>query len=109
MASKAGNDELQRAISEMGAALDSLRESKTADTAADVEAHRSYYSDENLKQAIQQVESALDALRQVAAQQEDDADVEAHRSYYSDESLKQAIQQLEKALRGLTRPSTASR
>jgi len=64
---------------------------------AEVEAH-AFMSDENLKQAIEEVEDALASLKDFEARRDpDDSEVEAH-AFMSDESLKQAIERLEGAL-----------
>jgi hypothetical protein len=55
----------------------------------EVEAHH-MFSDERLKQAVTQVESALAGLRQLSTPPPDGDEVEAHHMY-SDERLKQAV------------------
>jgi hypothetical protein len=64
----------------------------------DVEAQRlAMWSDERLKQAIEQTQAALGTLTQLR-----ENDVEAHRvAAWSDERLKQAIEQTESALAAL--------
>ena len=57
------------------------------------------WSDETLKQAIQQIENALAALAKLDAKREP-AEVEGQR-LYSDETLKQAIEQVKSALAAL--------
>jgi len=102
-------DTLERMIEELGgvvSALKRLQQPAAGGEDADVEAHRFHgYSDENLKQAIAQLEDALASLRALEPQAAEDADVEAHRTYWSDESLKQAITQLENALAELRKLS----
>jgi hypothetical protein len=65
----------------------------------DVTGHGYRWSDEDLKQAITRVESALEALRSMGADQ--DAEVEGHVVKWSDEDLKQAVRSLTDALESL--------
>lgn len=67
----------------------------------EVEGQARAYSDENLKQAIQQVEDALSALQKLKAEGGSTAEVEGQARLYSDENLKQAVQQVEAALAAL--------
>ena len=66
----------------------------------DLEGHGYGLSDENLKQAISQVQDALQVLRQLQPTHDQD-DVHGHISSWSDENLKQAITRLENALAAL--------
>jgi uncharacterized protein YacL (UPF0231 family) len=66
----------------------------------DVEGHAYSWSDENLKQAISQIQDALQVLRQLEPSQAED-DVEGHAYSWSDENLKQAVSRLENALAAL--------
>ena len=69
--------------------------------AAEVEGQRFVgYSDETIKQAIQQVENALAALAKLDAKREP-AEVEGQYRAYSDETLKQAVEQVKSALEAL--------
>jgi polyhydroxyalkanoate synthesis regulator phasin len=64
----------------------------------DVQGHSASWSDENLKQAIAEVEDALAKLRDLDAPGDD---VQGHASMYSDETLKQAIESLSEAVASL--------
>jgi bacterioferritin-associated ferredoxin len=67
---------------------------------AEVQSHalsRRYVSDEQVKQAVEQVQSALALLREI----ETDPEVQSHalsRRYVSDERVKQAVEQVQNAL-----------
>ncbi len=65
----------------------------------DVAGHGYRWSDENLKQAVTQVQSALETLRSMGA--DEDAEVEGHALKWSDEDLKQAVKSLSDALESL--------
>ena len=65
----------------------------------DVTGHGYRWSDENLKQAVTQVQSALETLRSMGA--DEDAEVEGHALRWSDEDLKQAVKSLSDALESL--------
>ena len=62
----------------------------------DTEGQGYRWSDENLKQTITQVESALATLRQVGADDDDDTEGQGYR--WSDENLKQEIKPVADAL-----------
>ena len=64
------------------------------------------YSDENLKQAIAEVENALAALRTLDG---DDAEVQGHGYKWSDEDLKEAVTSLSDALEALKAIDTQRR
>jgi hypothetical protein len=74
----------------------------------DVQGHSSSWSDENLKQAISQVQDALQVLRQLEPTQAEDDDVEGHGYSLSDKNLKQAVSRLENALAALRAVRTTS-
>jgi hypothetical protein len=73
----------------------------------DVEGHAYGWSDENLKQAISQVQDALQVLRQLEPTHDQD-DVEGHAYSWSDENLKQAVSRLENAVAALRALRTTS-
>jgi len=85
-----------RLLSKRGRAMEQKRV-KPIET--EVEGHVYKWSDEVLKQTITEVESALAALRELDAG--DDNDVEGHGYRWSDEQLKQAITKLDDALQSL--------
>ena len=90
----------EAAIREVEEAVQALH-ALVPEAGADVEAHRYYSSDENLKQVIERLEDALSQLRELEPAAEEDAEVEAHRGYISDENLKQAIKKVEHAIETL--------
>jgi hypothetical protein len=68
----------------------------------DVEGHLMRWSDQELKQAVAQVEDALAALRELETGPAGGEDVEGHASRgWSDRELKQAVAQVEDALAAL--------
>ena len=73
--------------------MDSQRES------IEVEGHVYRWSDEDLKQTITRVESALESLQELESGE--DAEVEGHAIKWSDEDLKQAVRSLSDALESL--------
>jgi hypothetical protein len=68
--------------------------------APEVEGQFIRWSDENLKQAITQVENALAALAKLNTRREP-TEVEGQWKSWSDENLKQAIEQVKSALAAL--------
>jgi hypothetical protein len=73
----------------------------------EVEGQHFGFSDENLKQAVQQVEDAIAALQKLRVKST--AEVEGQLSGFSDENLKQAIEQVESALASLRKLQGAAR
>jgi hypothetical protein len=59
------------------------------------------WSDETLKQAVEQVQDALEALRKLQVPEGEEAEVEAHSIAWSDENLKRAVTSLRNALQTL--------
>jgi len=74
----------------------------------DVHGHFMAWSDENLKQAISQVDDALQVLRRLQPTDGQDDDVHGHWLAWSDENLKQAVSRLENALAALRAVRTTS-
>ena len=74
----------------------------------DVAGHKLSWSDENLKQAVSELEGALEALLRLDRPSED-AEVEGHGRMLSDENLKQAVTKLEDALEALLQMSSSAR
>jgi exonuclease VII small subunit len=81
--------------------VDYLERRRTMSETSEVEGQIIRYSDETLKQAIQQLEDALGALEKLKAEGKDADEVEGQIIRYSDKTLKQAIQQVESALSAL--------
>jgi hypothetical protein len=67
----------------------------------DVQGHVRNWSDETLKQGIEEVERALASLRELQTTQGEDDDVQGHVRHWSDERLKQAVATVEDALTSL--------
>jgi DNA repair ATPase RecN len=68
----------------------------------DVQGHYRAWSDETLKDGIQELERALAGLRELQTTQGEDDDVQGHGyTSWSDERLKQAVVKVEDALAGL--------
>jgi DNA repair exonuclease SbcCD ATPase subunit len=68
----------------------------------DVQGHSRSWSDETLKDGIQELERALAGLRELQSTQgEEDDDVQGHMRAWSDERLKQAVAKVQDALAGL--------
>ena len=66
---------------------------------AEVVGHGYKWSDENLKQAVTEVQSALETLQRLGGDDEDE--VEGHGYKWSDAELKQAVSSLSNALERL--------
>jgi ribosomal protein L29 len=68
----------------------------------DVRGHYGTWSDEDLKQGIEEVERALAGLRELQTTQGEEDDVQGHAiRAWSDERLKQAVARVEDALASL--------
>ena len=68
----------------------------------DVQGHVRSWSDETLKDGIQELERALAGLRELQSTEGEDDDVQGHsRAQWSDERLKQAVAKVQDALANL--------
>jgi hypothetical protein len=73
----------------------------------DVEGHARQWSDETLKQGIEEVERALAGLRELQPTEGDEDDVQGHTRLAADKGLEQPIGSLRRAL-AILRPAAAS-
>lgn len=73
----------------------------------DTDGHAVKWSDQNLNQAITQVESALTTLRQVGSDDDDDTEGQGYK--WSDENLKQGVKSMAGALGSLKAIQTRCR